>query len=156
MSDTTEKEKIDLMDFLKEAITAWGGDISDLDEDTRIHHECSECGKYFSESDKFCSVDGKEIIEKSSTYLSEDTRSYIIDLIYSFSNDCPENFGYTYVTNVEKRGDGSGYHDHFIFQRKSDDKYFVWYSYDGRVETFTLEECEKVVTTSWDFERYFD
>lgn len=67
-----------------------------------------------------------------------------------------DDWGYKAIDNIEKRGDGSGYYLNMIFQRKSDEKYFYYTSYDGRIEEDTLDECEKIVTTSWDFERYFD
>lgn len=59
---------------------------------------------------------------------------------------------YEYVTEVEQRGDGSGYERFFVFRRKSDDKTFAYYIYDGRIEQRYLEECKSEVTTKWDFE----
>ena len=81
----------------------------------------------------------------------------ISDIMYGMQNGCPENFGYKYVDNVEKRGDGDGYHDHMIYERKSDGKCFYFYSYDGRMnECDELEETKKIVVETWDFEKHFD
>ena len=59
---------------------------------------------------------------------------------------------YEYVTEVEQRGDGSGYETFFVFRRKSDGKTFAYYIYDGMIEQRYLQECKSEVTTKWDFE----
>ena len=64
----------------------------------------------------------------------------------------PQGLPYEYVTSVEQRGDGSGYETFFVFRRKSDDKTFAYYIYDGMIEQRYLEECKSEVTTKWDFE----
>lgn len=59
---------------------------------------------------------------------------------------------YEFVTEVEQRGDGSGYEKFFVFQRKSDSKTFAYYIYDGMIEQRYLQECKSEVTIKWDFE----
>jgi hypothetical protein len=59
---------------------------------------------------------------------------------------------YVYETQVEQRGDGSGYETFFVFCRKLDGKFFTYYIYDGRIEEKYLAECSKKVVTKWDFE----
>ena len=59
---------------------------------------------------------------------------------------------YEYVTEVEQRGDGSGYEKFFVFRRKLDGKTFAYYIYDDMIEQRYLEECKSEVTTKWDFE----
>jgi len=59
---------------------------------------------------------------------------------------------FTFIAEVDQRGDGSGYETYWVFQRKSDKKYFYYYSYDGRVEVWELVETNKEVRTQWEFE----
>jgi len=59
---------------------------------------------------------------------------------------------YEFVTEVEQRGDGSGYETFFVFRRKLDGKTFAYYIYDGMIEQRYLDECKSEVTTKWDFE----
>ena len=89
--------------------------------------------------------------------MTEETKDNIVRLLYDLScTDIPENFPYEYVDSIEKRGDGDGYYNHLIFKRKSDDKFFYYCSYDGRLEEKSLEETKKIVKTTWDFEEHFD
>jgi len=132
-------------------------------EDISIYYECSKCGKSYSKGDKFCTVDGEKIVSKERRFLSDTTKDILLDIIYSFfdthsgfqEGEVTESFPYTPIDSIEKRGDGSGYYKNYIFQRKSDGKYFYYTSYDGRLEENTLDETTKVVTTVWDFEKHF-
>ena len=78
---------------------------------------------------------------------------FILDL---FNDD--ENFSstadlpYDFIEEVSQRGDGSGYETFWVFERKSDGKYFFYYSYDGRIEGYELEETEKITNPQWGFE----
>jgi hypothetical protein len=153
-----KEEQIQLTDFIAECVKTYELDENDYKPTTMTAYKCSECGQGYNQEDKFCTKDGKEIIKYHYDVLSEETKNNIYHTISSFQspNDKDEDFPYTFIDGVEKRGDGSGYWMHYIFQRKSDDKYFVFVSYDGRIEETTLDEATKEVTTVWSFEKYFD
>lgn len=151
------KETIKLSDFIKEAIKVFDLDASDFEDQEETAYKCSKCGTKYSEHEKFCSKDGAKIEPYTFKYTPKEVKSNIISLLYDLSEmEDQDDWGYKAIDNIEKRGDGSGYYLNMIFQRKSDEKYFYYTSYDGRIEEDTLDECEKIVTTSWDFERYFD
>jgi len=130
-----------------------------FDSDTKLVHECSKCGRSHSEHDKFCSFDGKEIIAKEISYVSEEIKRDICNALNDFFEgnlpETPDSFPYTPVDSIEKRGDGFGYYMCFVMQRKSDGKYFYYCSYDGRIEGDDFEETTKKVITVWDFEKMF-
>ena len=151
-------ETIKLVDFIADFVKTYGIDANAYKPTTYTAYKCSECGKGYNPTDKFCTVDGKEVIKYEYEKLDEEVKDNIIRIFMDFSspNELDVNFPYTYIDTVEKRGDGSGYHVHYIFQRKSDDKYFVYASYDCRVEEDTLDETTKEVVTVWSFEKYFD
>lgn len=153
-----KKEEIQLVDFIAEFVKTYDLDPVEYAPTTFTAHKCSECGKSYSGDDKFCSIDGKPIIEYQYEMLTEEAKGSIMRIFYDFENPNPDDnkFPYKFVGSVEKRGDGDGYHVHHIFQRKSDDKYFYYASYDCRIENDTLRETSKVVTTVWEFEKYFD
>ena len=151
-----KSKTIKLFDFLTEAIKAGGWDIEVPQPETYYTWECPD-GEKFSEGTKFSPESGKEVSKIEHTRDARYDNHTISDVIYGMQSDCPESFGYEYVDNVEKKSDdASGYHDHTIFKRKSDGKHFYFYSYDGRMdECDKLEETEKVVIESWDFEKSF-
>ena len=152
-----KEEQIELSDFLNDVVSAFNLKPDDIKPTTHTAYKYEKCGDGYDEEDKFCSKDGAKIIPYTYEILDEDTKNYIMSLIYMLSEEeIPKSFPYNYIDSIEKRGDGSGYYMNFIFQRKKDDKYFVYTSYDGRIEEDTLDETTKEVTTIWDFERYFD
>ena len=152
------KESIKVSDFIAEIVKVYNLDSNDFKPTTLTAYKCSKCGRGYNADDKFCSDDGKPVIKYQYDVLSEETKHNIIRVFFDFDTLCDEDedFSYTYIDSVEKRGDGSGYWMNYIFQRKSDDKYFVYTSYDGRIEEDTLDETSKEVTTVWEFEKYFD
>ena len=79
-------------------------------------------------------------------------RDLIVDFFCFFGFKIIESQNYRYIKSVSQRGDGQGYEIYYIFQRKSDSKYFYYYIYDVRIEEDKLEECRQIVTTKWDFE----
>ena len=84
------------------------------------------------------------------------SKGKILELFYETAEYFPEgDFPYEFVDEVEQRGDGQGYETFWVFQRKSDGKYFCYYSYDGRVEEWELRETTKKVVVQWDFERQY-
>lgn len=151
-------EKVQLVDFIAECVEVYGLDENDYKPKNYTGYKCSKCGREYNKKDKFCSVDGEPVIEYNYKRMDDDIKSNIFRLIADFEYKCEndEKFSYKYIKMVEKRGDGSGYHMHFIFKRKLDNKYFFYYSYDGRIEETILEETSKVVTTVWNFEKHFD
>ena len=150
------EEQIKLEDFLEDVAKAFSLDVNEFKPDIGYTHSCPKCKKHYSATDKFCSKDGAEIVETTYEFLSEDTRRYILDVLYDLTTtDIPEIFPYEYVDSIEKRGDGDGYYMNFIFKRKSDGKFFYYTSYDGRIEENTLSETIRVVKTTWDFEKMF-
>lgn len=155
---TMKKEEIQLVDFVAEFVKTYDLDPDEYAPTAFTAYKCSECGKSYSGDDKFCSIDGKPIIEYQYKMLTEEAKNSIMRMFYDFENSCDddEKFPYKYIDGVEKRGDGSGYYMNFIFMRKSDGKYFYYTSYDGRVENDTLRETSKEVRTVWDFEENFD
>lgn len=80
--------------------------------------------------------------------------SFILETFYEASESFPPNddLPYEFVEEVSQRGDGSGYETFWVFKRKSDGKYFFYYSYDGRIEFHELEETGKEVISKWNFE----
>jgi len=156
-----EKEIIRLTDFIADFVKTYNLDIKDYSPTKRKAYKCSECGcgwKY-SVEDKFCSEDGAKIVEYEYDVLEEEAKDNIIHMFFYFEDpedEIPQSFPYVFVDSVEKRGDGDGYHMNYIFQRKSDGKYFYYTSYDGRIENDELRETTKKVTTVWDFESSFD
>jgi hypothetical protein len=151
-------EQIKLVDFIADFVKTYKCDENDYKPTTHTGYKCSECGRGYGSVDKFCLIDGKEIIPYQYEVLGEEAKTNMLRMFQSFEapDDLDENFPYTYIDSVEKRGDGSGYWVHYIFQRKSDDKYFVFVSYDCRIEEDTLDEATKEVVTVWSFEKYFD
>jgi len=148
-------EKIKLFEFITEGIKALGLDIEVPQDEVYFIYECPD-GKIYGENVKFSPETGKEVkkVEYTSKarYSEDDTR----DVIYALEEECPESFGFEYVTSVEKRMDDSdGYFNNMIFKRKSDGKFFYYSSYEGRIEDDELVETKKVVVESWDFEKYY-
>jgi len=81
------------------------------------------------------------------------SKGEILKIFYDAEDSFSENnLPYTYVEEFSQRGDGSGYETFWVFKRKSDDKYFYYYSYDGRFEYDELVETEKIVKSKWAFE----
>jgi len=93
-------------------------------------------------------------VEIPTTKKGEIHRGNLLKFFYEVSEKFPtgDNILYEYVDEVSQRGDGQGYETFWIFKRKSDDKYFYYYSYDGRVEYHELVETNKEVKTTWEFE----
>ena len=150
------KEEIKLEDFLNDVAKSFDIDINDFKPEKGVSYVCPTCKAYYSEKDKFCSKDGAELQKNEYEFLSDDTKDFIIGIFHDFDTaDVPEDFPYEYIDSLEKRGDGSGYYMNFIFKRNSDDKFFYYTSYDGRLEEDTLRETSKVVKTTWDFEKHF-
>lgn len=152
-----EKESIKLEDFINEAIMALEIEEYLPRPEVRVKYFCEKCNRHYSEGTKFCSEDGFEI--KSETYevQNEEYEGFVRDILYDLSEvgGTPELFPYWFIDSIEKRGDGSGYYMNFIFKRKSDDKFFYYTSYDGRIENDTLRETTQEVTVKWDFEKSF-
>jgi len=148
-------ETIKLFDFVTEAIKAGDWDIEIPESTTYFTYECPD-GKKFSEGTKFSPDSGKEISKIGHTEEPQYDDRTVRDVMYELTSECPENFGYEYVDNIEKKSDdASGYWNHKIFKRKSDGKHFYFQTYDGRIEEKYLEETKKVVVETWDFERFF-
>lgn len=150
-------ETIKLMDFISEAVKCFDLDDEALKPEVYTSYECSKCGRGYDDGDKFCSKDGAEIVEKKHEVRSDDAKSFIIHTLWMFEEENPisEKFPYEYVKYIETRGDGSGYFVNFIFKRKSDEKFFYYTSYDGRIENEVLRETKQEVKVVWDFERSF-
>lgn len=152
------EEKINLIEFVKSGIVKLSSEEKKLLEPiVKNEYMCPICKKNYSKEDKFCSKDGEKIVEKTYESTNEEMDSFIINFFYSFQEgiEIPKKSQYTYIESIEKRGDGSGYHMNYIFQRKSDEKYFYFSSYDGRIENKYLSETTKKVKVVWDFERYY-
>lgn len=153
-----EKETIKLKNFINDAIIAFEIEKEDIPQpEVMVKYYCEKCNKNYSEGTKFCSEDGSEIKSKTYEVRSDEYDSFVRDILYDLSDGegAPESFPYEYVDSIEKRGDGDGYYMNFIFKRKSDEKFFYYTSYDGRIEGDTLDETKQKITVKWDFERYF-
>jgi hypothetical protein len=148
------RENIKLSEFLDDVIKAYDLDDNEFSPTSYINHICSSCGQGYHENDKFCSLDGNLIVEKTYEELSDDTKDDIYRTIYGFQEyeNIPESFPYEYVDAIETRGDGSGYYYHIIFKRKSDGKFFEYSSYDGRIEEDSLYETKQEFKIKWDFQ----
>lgn len=162
-----DKETIKLMDFVADYVKAFDIDEDDFKPSVGTYKQCPVCKRTYDNDSKtqFCSIDGKELEIVSYEYLSEETREEISHIFHFLSNNLKrtneytEEFGkfpYIFEDAIEKRGDGDGYYMNYIFKRKSDGKFFVYTSYEGRIEEDTLDETTKVVKVKWDFERYFN
>ena len=80
----------------------------------------------------------------------------ILNIIYELEyNIDTTNKPFTFVETHVQRGDGSGEEYFYIFKRKSDGKYFYFYSYDGRVEYDYLEETHKEERICWAFDCHY-
>lgn len=151
-----EKETIKLRDFLIEIADIMDYDKEALEMVEVINFKCSECGRSYPEGTKFCSEDGKSIIEEKYEVNHEDFDRYAIDTLYAMeSEDLPEDYPYEYVDSIEKRGDGDGYWMNYIIKRKADGKFFYITSYEGEIDELCFEETKQKVTVKWDFEKYF-
>ncbi len=152
------KEEIKLTDFIADYVKAYKLSPDDYKLTTANAYKCSKCGKGYNSKDKFCTVDGKEVVEYQYEILTDENKINIIHMFHYLSENHTQNvkFPYIFIDSVEKRGDGHGYYMNYIFQRKSDNKFFYYTSYDGRIEETTLDETSRKVTTVWDFEKYFD
>lgn len=156
MKKSNKKEKIELTDFIKDAIKSLGLDENALRPKYVTNYICPTCKRNYSKGDKFCTKDGAEIIEKQIEVKSKEADVFIRHtLFYLTEQKIPEDFPYEYIDSVEKRGDGEGYHMNYIFKRKSDDKFFVYTSYDGRIENDCSDETTQEITVKWDFEKFF-
>lgn len=151
-----EKESIKLRDFLVEIADTMGYDKEALEMTEHSRFKCSECGRSYSDGTKFCSEDGKPVIEEKYEVNHENFDGYAIEFFYAMgSEDLPEDYPYEYVDGIEKRGDGDGYWMNHIIKRKSDEKFFYITSYEGEIDEPYFEETKQKVTVKWDFEKYF-
>lgn len=152
-----KKESIKLSDFLIDAIKSFKIPKKNIPKsEAKTRYVCSKCNKGYNEDDSFCSKDGAEIIKENYTIEGEEYESFVRNIFYSFDGAVPKDFPYEYVDSIEKRGDGDGYWMNFIFKRKSDEKFFYYTSYDGRIEEDELRETFQNITVKWDFEDSFD
>jgi len=148
------KEQINLEDFLKDAINAYELDASDFKKEVRFTHTCPKCKTTYGEDKKFCSNDGEKIVQETYMVLPDESKRNIHIFFCEFEgggNEVNESFPYEFIDSVERRGDGDGYYNYFIFERKFDGKFFYYCSYDGRIESKSLYETKKIVKTTWDF-----
>ena len=151
-----ESESIKLRDFLVEIADVMDYNKEPLEMVGVSNWKCSECGRSYSEGTKFCSEDGKPVIEEKYEVNRDDFDRYAIDVLYGMeSEDLPEDYPYEYVDGVEKRGDGDGYWMNHVIKRKSDGKFFYITSYEGEIDEPYFEETKQKVTVKWDFEKYF-
>ncbi len=151
------RERIKLDDFLSDAIKALEIPEEDIPKlVTRTRYFCTECKTTYSDV-QFCTRDGAKIESETYEVESEDADDFVRDIFWNLTEtEIPDNFPYKYIDSIEKRGDGSGYYLNYIFQRKSDDKFFYYTSYDGRIEQDTLDETTQEVKVRWSFENSFD
>lgn len=150
------EEKIEIEDFIEEAFEVLEWKVDKPETKVIVNYICPECGTSYGEDVKFCSKDGAEIERIEITRKGRYEDAIILNTIHELTEMRPKDFSFEFIDTIEKRGDGDGYHTHYIFKRKSDDKHFYYYVYDGRVEKYKLEETKEVITKSWDFEKYFD
>lgn len=158
------KETIKIDDFLKDVEKAFEYEEGlFFKKEVEKRYKCSKCGKHYSSGNNFCNDDGKEVLEYDYEYISEETKDARLRAFFDFDEtpNPPQGnpFPYNFVQSLEKRGEGSGYYMNYIFERKSDGKYFYITIHFGDYRTefdgSSLEETKKEVVTTWDFERYF-
>jgi hypothetical protein len=85
--------------------------------------------------------------------VSNADESFIKEIIYNANNFMNEleDFPFTFIENVSRRSeDTDGWYSHYIFQRKSDEKYFHYTMYDGRIEERELWETKLIIIEKWD------
>jgi ribonuclease HI len=141
-----ESKSIKLRDFLVEIADAMGYDKGPLEMVEVSNWKCSKCGSSYSEGTKFCSEDGKPVVEEKYNVDHKDFNRYALDVIWGMEKEeLPDSYPYEYVEWVEKRGDGSGYYTNHVIKRKSDEKYFYITSYEGEIEEDYFEETSKEV-----------
>lgn len=110
-----------------------------------------EMGRETIALDEFLN-DAKEVgLLKKNSNISDDR--VIINFFYDIPDtSIPDEFPYEFVDDVTQRGDGEGYETFYVFLRKSDNKTFYYYIYDGRIEEHELSACGKKKNGQWDFE----
>lgn len=155
-----EKETIQLETFLNEVCDAYDIDKSPMEPIERTIYQCENCtcGIGYQKSDKFCTTKGEKILPKKVFWKNPEFDDFVRSVLYELSNTSKEEEKgpYRFMEIVDKKGDGSGWYSNFIFQREKDGKFFFYSSYDGRIEENELEETERVVVETWDFEKYYD
>jgi predicted nucleic acid-binding Zn ribbon protein len=152
-----KKETITLRDFLTITTNAMGYLGEYLDMENYKIYKCPECNKTYDEDTKFCSKDGKEIIEEKRQKNHSEYHNFALDILHGLSSEeLPEDYPYTFVDEVEIVAGRDEYWTNFIIQRKSDEKYFYITTYEGKFDCEYFEETKEIVTTVWEFEKYFN
>lgn len=152
------KESIKLDDFLNDVCKVYKGFAKLIKPETRTELVCPECktspNTKGHNNGQYCPRDGKKLKLKKFKIRSEEAKDEICRMFIDFENGLKldDSFPYEFIESTEERGDGHGYDYEYIFRRKSDNKHFLYYTYNGRIESDELYEVEKTTRkiNSWE------
>lgn len=149
------KETIELKDFLSEVSKFDKAFAKEIKPEIKTRMKCPKCNNDYSDGVKFCPTDGQKLKSEKYEVQTEKSNSAIRRFFYDAeSTDFPESFPYEFVDTFESTEDcgRDSYWTHFVFRRKSDNKCFEWFMYDGRVEEDTMREVKKTTRkkTTWE------
>jgi len=159
-----KRETIKLDDFLKEFTEAFNVETGALTPENKFRYKCPKCSRTYSEETKFCPEDGAEIEKEEYEVRNSEFKDFAFNTICGLEEwsmddqykDYFDKFPYEYVDTLDKKADdASGRWYLYVFKRKSDGKYFYYGIYEGRIEEYTLDECQKKEVVVWDFESMF-